>query len=110
MFDMLKLAKLASGGPGAIAPILASAMPNVVQTIAMQRAASQLAERAANLSRACGDVLAVALANGSDCAAEHMAGLRGAADAAQTVADTLDAAARNPASTDDIKRLYGFRP
>lgn len=65
----------ADQGIAVFAPIFAEAMPGAVRVAYIQRVAALMAERAALLSRLCGDAQAFALANKQDVAEVHLAEL-----------------------------------
>ena len=103
------VAKLASGGPAAMTPLLAQAMPNTLRVLATQRHAARLAEQAAAVSRACGDVLAAALAAGADVPQDHLDALCRSAVVAQVHHSRMQATAYGTdAGIADLQRAYGY--
>lgn len=106
---MMEIASLvmqgADQGVAAFAPILAQTMPAAVRVAYIQRVSSLLAERAAFLSRVCGDAQASALTDKRDVAQAHLQELQSIVNDLKRMAALLPAAAM-PIGTEELALAY----
>jgi hypothetical protein len=102
---MALVGDVAAGGMSALAPMLAETAPGAVRAAYVQRIAALVAERAALLSRLCGDAMAAGLRDKGDVAPLHLAELQALAEKVQALANMLPPATAT-VTTDGLAVAY----